>query len=420
MNRRALLQSLGAALISPRLISRLISEVEAESANLGERSPEDVARDEAFWAVVRQAYDQSAHFVNLESGYYSPAARPVLEAQIENLERINETPSFYMRRRRVEEREALRRLVADFAGSTPEELAIVRNTTEALNVVIHGLELEDGAEALMAEQEYPSMLEAFEQRHRRYGLKLQTLTLPNVPESPEAIVELYRRAITPKTKVVLVSYVVFLNGLILPVKEICRVAHEAGAEVIVDAAHAFAHVDFDIRDLGCDYFATSLHKWLGAPLGNGLLWVKRDKIPKVWPLFGDTRVAPDDIRKFEHIGTHSIPTKLAIADAIRFHQSIGGERKEARLRYLKDRWANRVKDIQGVTLNTPLDPRKSCAIANFEVAGQEPKETAERLFDRYRLFTVGVKTGVRVAPNLHNTLDDIDRLVTAVEELSRG
>ncbi len=421
MDRRSALHALGAAALMPWMPPpRIGAELGEALIALGSRSPEDVAQDEALWEVVRRSYSQSAHFVNLESGYYSPTSTPVLEAQIANLRRINEAPSFYMRRQRVEEREVLRRQVAEFAGCSPEELALVRNTTEALNVVIHGLELPPDAEALMADQEYPSMLEAFEQRQRRYGLRIKRLSLPAVPKSPEEVLDVYRKAMTPQTRVVLVSQMIFLNGLVTPVKAICDLAHERGAEVIVDAAHAFAHLDFKISELGCDFLGTSLHKWLGAPLGNGLLYVRRDKIPKVWPLFGDTRLEPEDIRKYEHIGTHSIPTKLAIADAIRFHQGIGGARKEARLRFLKERWTAQVKDLPGVSFNSPLDAEQSCAIANFTIAGQGPKETAALLYDRYRIFTVGVKTGVRVAPNLHCTLADLDRLVAAIVELSRA
>ncbi len=403
-------------LLSPRAIARLTSAVKS----ISDRDPDDVARDEDFWAPIRGWYVQSPRFINLESGYYSPSSLPVLDAWCENARRINETASFYMRRRHAGDREDLRRQLAHFAGCDPEELAITRNTTESLNIVLHGLEIDDGDEVLYGDQEYGSMQETLEQRHRRFGTRIRRIDVPRHPRDRAEVVDTYERAVGPDTRVILASQVIYLTGQVLPIREICEMARARGVLVVVDAAHAFAHLHYEIRDLGCDVLAASLHKWLGAPLGTGLLFMKKELIPRVWPLFGDVNVAPDDVRKFEHIGTNPPASTLAIANAIRFHETIGGARKEARLRYLKDYWAERAASIPGVTFNTPSSADQSCALANFSIEGRAPKDVAEILYDQYRIFTVGVGSGVRVAPNLHNSLDDLDRFVAAIAEIAGG
>ena len=390
----------------------------APADDASERSAEDWARDETFWYQVQQSYVQSSGFINLESGYYSPAPRPVLDAECRQLRRVNEIPSFFMRRHQDAEKQRLRRQVAEFAGAGEDEIVITRNTTESLNTIIAGLQLDNDAEALMSDQEYPSMLQAFEQRHARYGLKYDVISIPTVPEDPGEVVQSYVRAITPKTKILLVSHMVFRTGQVLPVRQICDMAHARGIEVIVDAAHSFAHLSENIADLNCDYLGCSLHKWLGAPLGTGLMYIKKEKIAKVWPLYGDRDFAATDIRKFEHIGTHPVPIALTIADAIRFHQAIGSKPKEARLRYLKDYWVRQVEGLPGVTVNTPLNGRQSCAIANVALHGHRPASVANQLYDRYGIFVVAVENGIRVAPNLWTRPAELDRLVTAIKELA--
>ncbi len=384
------------------------------------RPPEEVATDEALWAKVREDWTQSPDFVNLESGYYSPAADPVVDARCRNLRALNAEPSFTMRRRYVDGRERIRERLASLAGCPAEEVAITRNTTESLNVVIHGMDLRPDDEVIYCDREYPSMKEALAQRRDRYGLGLREIEVPLVPADPQEVVECYERAIGPKTRAILVSHMVYLTGQILPVREIADLARRRGVEVIVDGAHSFAHVEYLVPDLGGDYFGASLHKWLGAPLGLGILWMRRDRIERVWPLFGDVGVPRDDIRKFEHTGTQPYSTIQTLEDAIRFHQAIGAARKEARLRYLEDAWVNRLADRPGIRLHTPRDAAQSCAIANVSIDGMTPHELADRLFDRHRIFTVAVDTGIRVAPNLFTSPDHLDRFVRAMESLSAG
>jgi selenocysteine lyase/cysteine desulfurase len=344
----------------------------------------------------------------------------VLDAQVERLREINRIPSFYMRRRMAQERVDLKRFISRFLGVSPEEFVITRNTTEALNNIIHGIPLERGEEVLYSSREYPSMNEALEQRAMRFGTVNRAIDIPWLPSSSDEIVRAYAEAITPKTRYILVSHMVFLTGQILPVRQICDMAHKRDVEVIVDGAHTLAHLDYKIADLHCDYYGTSLHKWLGAPLGTGLMYIRREHIQKVWPLFGDRRAQGDDIAKFEHIGTHPQGSDQTIMDAIRFHEAIGGARKEARLRFLKNYWVDKVLDVPGVTINTPLGDDQSCAIANVLVEGMTPTDLVESLWDRYRIFTVGVEQGARIAPNVFTRLSDLDLLVQAIQECAAG
>jgi len=379
-----------------------------------------VAGDEAYWEVIQQAYTQDAGFINLESGFFSPAADPVIEAQVEHLRAINRIPSFYMRRRMADERQELKRIVGRFAGVDPAELCIVRNTTEALNVVIHGVPADPGDEFLWCSREYPSMQDALNQRAQRYGTVNRVIELPWLPASQDEVVAAYERAVTPRTRYILVSHMIYLTGQVLPVRAIADMAHARGIEVIVDAAHSFAHLDYRIPDLGGDYLGTSLHKWLGAPLGTGLLYVKREHVGKVWPLFGDANARGHDIEKLHHIGTHPQGTDQTLVDAIRFHEAIGGPRKEARLRYLMNHWVDQVRNAPGVHINTPLGDEQSCAIANVLVDGMTPVELVDALWERHRIFTVAVDQGARIAPNVFTRLRELDLLAAALLELARA
>lgn len=392
--------------------------IAAHAARLDGVDPKTAARDEDFWYAVQQAYRQSPHFINLESGYYSPSPQEVMEAQIANIRAINETPSFYMRRKQEQDRVDVKRAFGAFAGADPSEFLICRNTTEALNTVIHGIRMEPGDEALMCDREYGSMLEAWSQRAARTGITLKIIQVPLVPASQDEIVRAYEEAIGPRTRVLLVSHMIYLTGQVLPVRAIADMAHARGIEVIVDAAHSFAHLDWKLPDLGADYLASSLHKWLGAPLGSGLLYVRKDKIAGLWPLLGDSRFASDDIAKLEHIGTHPRSTDLAIISAVRFHEAIGSKRKEERLRYLKNYWATKAAEIPGVTINTPLQDHMSCAIANVIVRGMTPGELVDRLWDDHRIFTVAVEQGARIAPNLWTRLEHLDALVDAIRSMA--
>ena len=405
------------ALATPRFTSASVPADELDRLAAG-RPPRAVAEDEAYWEVVQRSYTQDPGFINLESGFFSPAADPVVDAQVQNLRRINQIPSFYMRRLMDREREDLKAMFGRFAGVSPSEFTFVRNTTEALNVVLQGVPLEKGEEVLYASREYPSMQEALEQRALRYGTVNRVIDLPWLPASQDEVVRAYAEAITPRTRYILVSHMIYLTGQVLPVRAIADMAHARGVEVIVDAAHSFAHLDWKVPDLGADYLGSSLHKWLGCPLGTGLLYVKEEHIAKVWPLFGDRNARSRDIEKLHHIGTHPQGTDQAIRDAIRFHEAIGGARKEARLRYLKNRWVGEVKGVEGIHINTPLGDDQSCAIANVLVDGMTPAELVDALWDRYRIFTVAVDQGARIAPNVFSRLEHLDLLVRALTDLA--
>lgn len=410
----------GAALVTFNpLLAKLVEKAGQDISHL---TPKEAAGNEDFWYQVQRAYRQSPHFINLESGYFSPQPLEVMEAQLDNIRMINEQPSFYMRRRQHEEKLEIKKKLAKMAGVSHEEIVITRNTTEALDTVISGMDLKRGDEALMTNQDYGSMLQAFDMRAKRFGIKNNIISIPLHPKNNMETVKAFEMGITPKTKVILVTHLINLTGQILPARDIADMAHERGIEVIVDAAHSFAHLDFRIPDLDCDYFGTSLHKWLCCPLGAGMMYMKKEKIAKTWPLFGDTAIPLDDIRKFEHIGTHPVSTNLTIAAAIKFHHSIGSKRKEERLRYLKNYWVTKVKDLPKVIINTPFDDDKSCGIGNFAIDGMKPDDVANYLFDKYKIFTVGINReaikGVRVTPHLYTTLSELDLLVTAIKELS--
>jgi selenocysteine lyase/cysteine desulfurase len=417
--RRSFVRVAAGAALSPLASPLLNAATTSRIERLGlddKRDTSEIAHDEAYWEVIQQAYVQDASFINIESGYFSPAAEVVLDAQVDRLRLINRIPSFYMRRRMATERADLKRFIGRFVGLSPDEFVIARNTTEALNNIIQGIPLERGDEVLYNRREYPSMQEALEQRASRYGTVNRVIDIPWLPSSQDEIVQAYAGALTLKTRYILVSHMIYLTGQVLPVKEICNMAHQRGVEIIVDGAHSLAHLNQTISDLDCDYYGTSLHKWLGAPLGTGLMYIRREHIQKVWPLFGDRRAQSDDIAKFEHIGTHPQGTDQTIMDAIRFHEAIGGARKEARLRFLKNYWVDKVRGTTGVKINTPLGDDQSCAIANVIVEGMTPAELVDTLWERHRIFTVGVEQGARIAPNLFTRLSDLDLLVRGIQE----
>lgn len=382
---------------------------------------QQVAQDEAFWNGLRSYFTVTNEFIHLENGYYILAADEVLNALMQHVRTVNRVSSYYMRTRQFDDKLAARKQLADLLGCPADELIITRNTTESLDTVISGFDWKPGDEAVMAVQDYGAMLDMFAQQARRYGLVNRQVSLPNHPQSDEEIVALYERAITPKTRLLMVCHIVNITGQILPVRKIADMAHRHGVEVMVDGAHAVGHFTFQLPDLGCDYYGSSLHKWLGNPLGAGLLYVRRDKIKNLWPMFGDAGFADDDIRKLNHTGTHPVHTDLTLPDAIRFHQMIGPARKEARLRYLQTYWTAQVRTLPNIILNTPADPARSCAIANVGVRGMAPTQLAKILFDKYRIWTVGIERdnvqGVRVTPHLYTTTAELDALVRALREL---
>jgi len=398
-------------MFSPSVLSRYMAMPHAE-----------LAQDEAFWATIRGKYKLTPEYINLENGYYSMQAEPVLEAFIGHVRSINVQASRYMRTRQPDDKLRVRTRLAKMAGVSPEELIITRNTTESLDTVISGYDWKPGDEAVMAAQDYGAMLDMFKLQARRHGIVNRVVSLPLDPQSDDELVQLYASAITPKTRLLMVGHMVNITGHILPVRKIADMAHARGVDVMCDGAHAFGQLAFRIPDLDCDYCGASLHKWLGTPLGAGILYVRQDKIAGLWPIYADESMADTDIRKLNHTGTHPVHTDLGIDDAIDFHESIGAERKEARLRYVQRYWTSRVRDVPNILVNTPTDPKRSCAIANVGVRGMTPADLAKTLFERYKVFTVAIDTanvhGVRVTPQLFTTPKELDVLVRALKELA--
>ncbi len=398
-----------------------ITNVRTAAKKLGNSSPEGAAADEDFWYSVQKAYNISPHFINLENGYFSPQPKSGVDAICKNFRMINEIPSYYMRRQQGTNRQNIHQLLARFAGCDRGEIVLTRNTTESLNTIIMGLDLKMDDEVIWGTYEYPSMREALIQRAARDGIKNVKLSFPPVSKTDDELVEAYRRAITPKTKAILISHITYLSGQILPVRRVCDMAHEHGVEVIADCAHSFTHVNYKIPDLHCDYYGASLHKWMGCPLGTGLMYIKKDKIKKIWPLFGDRNYDSDNIMKLNHIGTRPCAVELTVADAIKFNESIGLDRKEARLRYLKDYWFSKVSKFPKVVLNTPADAERSCGLANVGIEGMKPAELVNWLYDEHKIFTVAIDSpevkGARIAPNIYTNLKEIDVFIEAMRKL---
>ena len=381
-----------------------------------------LARDEDFWEGIRKSYKLKPDYINLENGYYCFLPQVTLEHYIEHLREVNYQGSYYMRTVQWDNKKAVAAKLAAMAGCSKEELIITRNATESLDMIIGGTHWHPGDEAVMAEQDYGAMLNHFKLMEKRYGIRNIILSVPNHPKSDEEIVELYANAITDKTRLLMGCPMVNITGHILPIRKICDMAHAKGVPVLVDGAHAFAHFNFAIRDLDCDYYATSLHKWLSVPLGAGFLYVKKGKVNTVWPLLAEEEGDPNDIYQLNHIGTHPVHTDLAIANAIDFHNMIGSERKEERLRYLQRYWSDKVRGFPNIVVNTPIDPVRSCGIANVGIKGMKPKELAEALMKEYNIFTVAIDGanvhGCRISPNLYTTPKELDVFVNALKKLA--
>jgi len=400
------------------------AELESKINHVNKFTAEEVAGDEDFWSWVREAYTVSPNIINLNNGGVSPQPKVVQDAHIRNYQYCNEAPSYYMWRILDQGREPLRSKLAALAGCSAEEIAINRNSTEGLNTIIFGLDLKAGDEVVLCKFDYPNMMNAWKQREKRDGIKLTWVDL-NLPiENEQEIVSLYSKAITSKTKIVHITHVINWTGQVMPVKAIVDMAHAKGCEVIVDGAHSFAHLDYKVPDLGCDYFATSLHKWLCAPFGSGMMYIKKDKIKKVWALLSAPEPDGGDIRKFENLGTRSFASEMAIGNAIEFHLMIGGKRKEARLRYLRNYWCDKIKGMPGVKFNTPYAAQFSCALTSVSIEGWKGSEIEGRLFEKKKIHIVPIDhehvNGVRITASVYNSLSELDRLVEGIEELVKA
>lgn len=383
-------------------------------------SAAELAGNEDFWYYIQQSFTVSSSLINLNNGGVSPAPKTVQDAMKRYYDLSNEAPSYYMWRVLDQGREPLRRNLARLAGCSPEEIAINRNSSEGLETVIFGLQLKAGDEVVAARQDYPNMVNAYKQRELRDGIKMVWISLDLPSEDEDYLVRQYVNAFTPRTRLVHITHIINWNGQILPVKKIAEEARRRGIEVIVDGAHSFAHFDFTIPDLGADYFAASLHKWLYAPIGSGLLYIRKDKIRNVYPMFAVDNPLKEDIRKFEALGTRPFFIEQAIGKAIEFHDMIGIERKQKRLHYLKNYWMEKVKDLPGVKLNTSLDPRWGCAIGNVLVEGKKPAALDSFLLEKYKVHTVAIEweniRGVRVTPNVYTTTQQLDVLVEGIRK----
>ncbi len=385
------------------------------------RSPDDVARDEDFWFEIQRAFTVDRTWINLNNGGVSPSPRIVQDAMKRYLDFSNLATTHTMWRILEPQIESVRRRLARTFGCDPEEMAITRNASEALEICQLGLELKPGDEIVTTNQDYPRMLTTWRQRERRDGIVVKKISFPVPPPSLDDLAERIERAVTSRTRVIHFCHITNLTGQIFPVKRICRFGRERGIEVIVDGAHAFAHFPFTHADLDCDYYGTSLHKWLTAPHGTGFLFVRRAKIKGIWPLMPADETQNGDIRKFEEIGTHPAANHNAINEALDFHEGIGAERKAARLRYLFQRWAKRLEGQKGVKILTSFDPRQSCGLATFSIDGVDPGLLAGHLYDKHRIISTGIAheefRGLRVTPNVYTTLEEIDTFAEAVEKV---
>lgn len=427
IQRRKFLKSLGsitgASLALPLLHPVLARNVSEELAQFVHPNPIEAASDEDFWALVRQAYTSSANMINLNSGGVSPSPK-VVQEKVEMYNRFaNEAPGYYMWRVMGKMRSSVRRKLADLAGSSEDEIAMMRSATEALDTAILGIDLKKGDEILTTDQDYPSMQSALDLRSNREGIKIVRIPLP-VPSTDSAdIIRRFEEAITPKTKVILACHMIYLTGYIMPIREIAALARKHNIQMIIDGAHSFCQLDFQVPDLGGDYFGTSLHKWLCAPFGTGMLYVNKNRISDLWPMHGYPQEEKDRITKFEHLGTRSFPLELAVSDAVDFHTLIGTPRKEARLRYLKEYWTEQVKDIPSIRFNTSLAPQHSCGIASFLLEGWTPVDLSNELTNTYNIYVTqstheDVK-GVRISPNVFTSTEELDYLAEVIHKLSK-
>jgi len=377
--------------------------------------------DEDFWGWIRESYTSSPNIINLNNGGVAPQPKVVQDAHIRFYQYCNEAPSYYMWQILDQGREPLRQKLADVCGASPEEVAINRNATEGLNTVIFGLNLKRGDEVVLTRQDYPNMINAWKQREKRDGVKLVWLDLPLPVYNDEDIVRTFVSAFTSRTKVCHITHLINWTGQILPVRRIADEARKLNIEVIADGAHTLAHFDFKIPELGCDYFASSLHKWMSAPFGSGLLWIRKEKISNVWALLSNNEPDGPDIRKFESLGTRSFASEMAIGAAVDFHQVIGAKRKEDRLRFLKDYWVKQVKALPGISFNQPDAPHQSCAIASIAVKGRKPEEVSAELFNKHKIHTVAINWenihSVRVTPNVYTSPKDLDKLANAIRSM---
>ena len=417
MDKRRFIKSIGALSFSPLFSASELSDLKPLSKNLPVINNED-----ELWKTVRSHYTLKDEYINLESGYYNIIPDPILDHFINHVKHVNIEGSYYMRKDLNKNKDRVTSELANLVGSTPDQIAITRNATESLDLVISGFPWKKGDEAIYAKQDYGTMKEMFEQISDRYGVVNKIISVPNHPKNDEEIVSLYESQITSKTKLIMVCHMINITGQILPIKKICEMAHSYGVEVMVDGAHCVGHFDFSIDDFNCDYYGSSLHKWLATPLGAGLLYVNKNKTHRIWPLLANGNTDKSDIKRLNHIGTHPVHTDLAISNSIDYIKWIGMERKENRMRFLQRYWSDQLRNIKNVVVNTPIDMQRSCGIGNVGLTNMSPSKMENILFDKYNIFTVAIDyanvKGCRISPNIFTTTEELDIFVKAVKEMS--
>ena len=417
MDKRRFIKSLGALSFSPLISASELSDFKPISKNLPFINNED-----ELWKTVRSHYTLKDEYINLESGYYNIIPNPILDHFISHVKRVNIEGSYYMRKDLNKNKDRVTSELANLVGSTPDQIAITRNATESLDLVISGFPWKKGDEAIYAKQDYGTMKEMFEQISDRYGVVNKIISVPNHPKNDEEIVSLYESQITSKTKLIMVCHMINITGQILPIKKICEMAHGYGVEVMVDGAHCVGHFDFSIDDFNCDYYGSSLHKWLATPLGAGLLYVNKNKTHRIWPLLANGNTDKTDIKRLNHIGTHPVHTDLAISNSIDYLKWIGMERKEKRMRFLQRYWSDKLRNVKNVIVNTPQDIDRSCGIGNVGLTNMSPSKMEDLLFKKYNIFTVAIDyanvKGCRISPNIFTTTEELDSFVKAVKEMA--
>lgn len=385
------------------------------------RYPQD--NDEEFWKQIRQDYDLKPDYINLENGYYNFVPKPILNKYIKHIEKVNYEASYYMRTEQWENKNKVAARLAKLVGCNNEELIITRNTTESLDLVIGGFPWNEGDEAIFALQDYGAMRIHFHQMRDRYGIVCKEVSVPNHPKNDEEIVALYESQITPKTKLIMVCHMVNITGQILPIRKICNMAHEHGVEVMVDGAHCVGHIEVNIKELNCDYYGSSLHKWLSVPLGAGMLYVGKKHISKIWPLLAEHESDLTKVRRLNHTGTHPVHTDLTINDSIAYLEMIGLERKENRLRFIQRYWSDKLREVENVVINTPIEEYRSCGIANVGLSNMKPLDLAKTLLEEFQIWTVGIDyanvKGCRITPNVYTTTEELDKFVNAMKTLAQ-
>ncbi len=420
MKKRTFIKSFGAFSLIP--FFNIPSEVFDETSSID--SLKKISEEKELWETVRSHYKLNPDYINLESGFYNIIPSPTLNSFIDHVKRINYEGSFYMRNYLEKDKEEITNSLATLVGCKKDELIITRNTTESLDLIISGFPWMKDDEAIYADQDYGSMKQMFKQISKRHGVVNKVISIPNHPKSDEEIVSLYENQISTKTRLIMVPHMVNITGQILPVKKICEMAHNNGIEVMVDGAHCIGHFNFKISELGCDYYGSSLHKWLAAPLGSGILYVNKKRISKIWPLIASYVEDKDDVKRLNHIGTHPVHNDLAILNAIDYLNWIGLNRKEKRLRFLQNYWTSALRNKSNIIINTPIESSRSCGIANVGVKGLSPSDLAKKLMLDFKIFTVAIDyanvKGCRITPNVFNTLEDIDQLIVALKKISQS